>query len=128
MLSNCVDQFDVVSINDLSVEAIIGVYAYEQECRQPLLLDIEIYTDISGVAHSDHIDDAIDYAKIAESISQFCYQSGYQLIEALAEGIAKLILSQNKVFGVKVKLRKPQALAKAHPGAHAGICISRFNR
>lgn len=53
---------DSVLIEGLAVEAVIGVYDWEREVCQRLLVDLEMAWDNRKPAGSDDVADALDYA------------------------------------------------------------------
>ena len=86
---------DIVYIRDLRIETIIGIYDWERETRQTVSLDLEMGTDISKAAESDCIDDTLDYKSVAKRLIQFVGDSEFQLVEAMAESIAGIVLSSH---------------------------------
>ena len=63
---------DVVFVKGLTVEAVIGVYAWERAITQPLLIDIALETDISRAAISDDVNDALNYKAVCDDVSAWC--------------------------------------------------------
>ncbi|MDV6327302.1 dihydroneopterin aldolase [Idiomarina sp. PL1-037] len=104
---------DVVSIEGLTVETIIGVYDWEKEKKQRLVLDIQMSWDNQRAATTDNIDDALDYALVSERVSGWVAEKPRQLIETVAEGVASLILNEFGVQNVEVRVAKPGAVPNA---------------
>lgn len=102
-----------IFIEQIAVDAIIGVYDQERIIKQPLLIDIELQYDAAQACASDKIEHALDYHKICLSVHKFVSESKYQLIEALAQKLATRVLSDRRVFSVRVNISKPQALEQA---------------
>lgn len=102
-----------ITIHELKIDTIIGVYAWERAIKQPVLFDIEFTIDNTIAATSDNIKDAYDYAAIAERVNQFVSNSNYQLIETLAERVAELLMTEFKISGLKLRLSKPTAIKNA---------------
>ena len=113
---------DKLFIHDLEAEAKIGVYDWEREILQKLLVDIEMLVDTRLAAETDSILDALDYAEVAEKLLTHMRNSQYFLIEALAEDLAKLVINEFKVSWVRIRLRKPSALSFA---TEVGIVVER---
>ncbi len=103
-----------IVIEQIAIDAIIGVYAQERIKKQPLLIDLELQYDASQACDSDNIEHALDYHKICLDIHQFVRESKFHLLEALAKAIAKRVLSNDSVFSVRVNISKPRALEHAH--------------
>ncbi|MGM0430287.1 MAG: dihydroneopterin aldolase [Pseudomonadota bacterium] len=104
---------DVVSIEGLTVDTIIGVYDWEKEKKQQLVLDIQMSWDNQRAATTDDINDALDYALVSERVSAWVAEKPRQLIETVAEGVATLILNEFGVQNVEVRVAKPGAVPNA---------------
>lgn len=83
---------DCITLTGIRVDCIIGDLAWEREQRQPLRCDVQLFTDLRAAARSDRLADTIDYAAIGRQVVAFLQQSRYQMLEALAEGMATHIL------------------------------------
>lgn len=113
---------DTVFIEQLEVQALIGIYDWERRIRQPLWFDIEMSFDNRIPAASDAIADTLDYKAVSKRVIAYVEQSGFGLVETLAERVAALILEEFAVRRVRLKLSKPGAVR----GARAvGVCILR---
>ena len=113
---------DIIFIEALRVETVIGVYDWERRIRQPVVIDLEMATDISRAAASDDVADALDYKSVSKRVQQFVGASSFFLVETLTERIASLVLDEFPVPWVRVKLNKIGALRGA---AGVGIVIER---
>ena len=113
---------DTVFIEALEVEALIGIYDWERRIRQPLLFDIEMEFDNRVPAASDDIADTLNYKAVSKRVIEYVSQSGFGLVETLAERVAAIILEEFGVSRVRLKLSKPGAVR----GARAvGVTIER---
>ena len=101
---------DKVFINNLEVEAVIGIFQWEREVRQLISVDIEMEFDNKTAAQSDDIKDALNYKLVGKRVTAFIKKSNFQLVETLAEKIAKIILKEFPVSKVKIKVSKPGAM------------------
>ncbi len=113
---------DILYISQLEMDTIIGIYDWERRQRQIVCVDLEIATDIRPGAQTDHIDDALNYKAITKRIISVVTNSRYNLIEALAEHIAHIILTEFHVSWLRLKLSKPGALRWARD---VGVIIER---
>ncbi len=104
---------DTITLQQLRVDALIGVYDWEQTEKQTLLLDVEIETDAKRGAKTDKIADALDYSALAHRLIEFIGSTRFQLIETLAERTAELILAEFPTNRVRLTLHKPQAVPEA---------------
>ena len=113
---------DIIFIEALRVDAVIGVYDWERRIRQPVVIDLEMGTDIAPAAASDDVAAVLDYKSVSKRVQQFVGESSFFLVETLTERIAALVLDEFPVPWVRVKLNKVGALRGA---AGVGIVIER---
>ena len=116
---------DIVFINDLQIETVIGIYDWERKIRQTISLDIEMATDISKAASSDDIDDTLSYKTVAKRLIEFVETSEYELVEALAENICSIVRQEFQVTWVKLTLHKPGAVRGSKS---VGVIIERGDK
>ncbi len=113
---------DIIFLDGLEIETIIGIYDWERKNKQTIILDIEMAFDIEKAALTNHISDTLDYAVIAERIVAFVEGSSFFLVEKLIEEIATLLRTEFPIPWVKIKLNKPAAITLAKG---VGIIIER---
>ena len=104
---------DTVFIEQLEVEALIGIYDWERNIRQPLWFDIEMAFDNRVPAATDAITDTLDYKAVSKRVAAYVEASGFGLVETLAARVAALILDEFPVRRVQLKLSKPGAVRGA---------------
>ncbi|HEY4582664.1 MAG TPA: dihydroneopterin aldolase, partial [Lysobacter sp.] len=106
----------------LEIEALIGIYDWERRVRQPLVFDLEMAFDNRVPAASDDIAHTLDYKAVSTRIREYVSQSGFGLVETLAERVAEIVLAEFPVQRLRLKLSKPGAVR----GARAvGVMIER---
>ena len=113
---------DKIIIKDLEIDCIVGVRKRERKERQKIFVTVEIFTNIEKAAKSSNIKDAINYSSIIKKIKKSITDKKYLLLETMAEDIAKMILRNKKVNGVKVLVKKPKAVPE---GKYAAVEIAR---
>ncbi len=101
---------DIIYINDLRIETIIGIYGWERKTKQTVVLDIEMATDIRKASVSHDVEDTLNYKTIAERLFEFVGESEFELVETLAEQISDILLKEFKVPWLRLKLNKQGAL------------------
>ena len=102
---------DTIFLEQVKVETKLGVPEWERMVAQTVVLDIEIGYDLARAGKSDAIADTIDYGAVVSRIRETLAENSFQLVEALAEHVAQLILKEFKAENVKVKVAKPAILA-----------------
>jgi dihydroneopterin aldolase/D-erythro-7,8-dihydroneopterin triphosphate epimerase len=101
---------DKITIQDLALRCIIGLYPEEREKKQDVLINVVMGTDLRAAGKSDDLNDTVDYKTIKLEILDFVENSCFKLIESLAEGIADICLKAARVQNVTVRIDKPGAL------------------
>jgi dihydroneopterin aldolase len=104
---------NIVYIRALRAQAVIGVYEWERHIRQTVVLDLEMASDTARAAASDQIADALDYAAISSRVIALVEASEYQLLETLADAVARMITCEFGVPWLRLRLSKPGAVAAA---------------
>ena len=113
---------DKVFIEGLEIETLIGIYDWERRIRQTLVFDIEMAFDNRVPAATDDIALTLNYKDVSKRLVEYVGQSGFGLVETLAERCAAIILDEFGVARVRLKLSKPGAVR----GARAvGVVIER---
>jgi 7,8-dihydroneopterin aldolase/epimerase/oxygenase len=113
---------DIIFLRGLHIETIIGIYDWERESKQTVVLDLEMASDIRKAAESDSIDDALDYKAVSKRLIAFVEESRFFLVEKLSEEIAKILLNEFKVSWLRLTLNKKGAIRGA---SDVGIIIER---
>ena len=108
---------DKIFIRELALRCIIGIYPEERREKQDIVINVEMHTDLRKAGRSDDLNDTVDYKAIKKTILKLVEESGFQLIEALAESIADIALADQKVTQVVVSIDKPGALRFAKSSA-----------
>ena len=113
---------DIVFIRELKIETVIGIYDWERKIRQTVSLDVEMAADIRQAAKSDDIDDTLSYKDVAKRLIEFVESSEFELVEALAEEICRIVREEFGVPWVRLVLHKPGAVRGAKS---VGVIIER---
>jgi len=113
---------DIIYLNELKIETIIGIWDWERKIKQEIVIDLEMGTDIARAAETDLIDDTLNYKAVAKRLIQFVGDSEFQLVETLAERVAGIVRDEFDVPWVKVKINKRGAIRGA---LDVGVVIER---
>ena len=113
---------DKVFIEDLRIQTVIGIFDWEREITQTVSLDLQMAFDISVAGESDGISDTLDYKTVSKRLIQFVEASEFQLVEALAEHCARIVLDEFPVTWLRLKLSKPGAVRGS---SAVGVIIER---
>jgi len=113
---------DKIFIHALKTEAIIGIFDWERQVKQTVIIDIEISVDIRKAALSDSIGDTLNYKKVAKRVLAFVEGSQFHLVETLAEHVAMLLLEDFGIAWVRISLSKPGAIRSSRD---VGVLLER---
>ena len=97
---------DIIFIEDLRVDTLIGIYSREKAVPQTIELSLRIGTSTASAGASDDIDDTIDYAVVAERLRAELGARHFNLLEKLAEYVATLLLEDFGAQWVRVSVSK----------------------
>ncbi len=101
---------DIIYLTDLRIDTVIGVYDWERNIKQTLILDLEIGTDIQKAGETDDLLYTVNYADVAERVVEFIEASRFKLIESVAERVANIILDEFDAPWVRIKINKKGAV------------------
>jgi dihydroneopterin aldolase len=104
---------DTIFLNDMRIETTVGIWDWERKIKQTVSIDLEMGADIRRAAASDSIEDTLNYKSVAKRVQQFVGDSGFQLVETMAERIAETVLDEFEVPWIRVSVNKPGAIRGA---------------
>lgn len=113
---------DKIFLRDLRIETIVGIYEWERGATQTVSIDLEMDADVRRAARNDSIDDTLNYKAVAKRLIRFVGESRFQLVESLAEAIARIIVTEFLVPSVRVSVAKPGAIEGSR---EVGVTIER---
>jgi dihydroneopterin aldolase len=112
----------VVEIRGLRLFGRHGVHAHEKEQGQDFVFDVELDVGERGV--SDRLEDAVDYRAVALAVQSVSDERSYDLLEALAAGVADDLLRRFGAERVRVRVAKPAVRPGGLDGT-AAVSVSR---
>ncbi len=116
---------DIIYLRKLKIDTIIGVFDWERQTRQTIIIDLEMATDIRKAAQNDRLEDTLNYKAVAKRLIDFVSNSKFQLVETLSEKIAEIVMNEFSVPWLRLQLHKPGAVRGAKD---VGIIIERGNK
>ncbi|MBS3804724.1 MAG: dihydroneopterin aldolase [Oleiphilaceae bacterium] len=116
---------DTVIIEGLAVEAVIGVFDWEREISQQLLVDLELAWDNRAPAESDDLGKALDYAAVCQCVAAHLQALRSRLLETAAESLAVKLQREFGVAWLRLIIRKPGVMTQARS---VGVSIERGQR
>lgn len=113
---------DKIYITGIAVDAIVGIWDWERQIPQTIVIDLEMAADIARAAATDRIEDTLDYKAVAKRVRALVIESECRLVETLAERVAETVQSEFDVAWIRVRINKPGALRGARD---VGVVIER---
>lgn len=113
---------DKVFIQGLSIQTTIGFFQWEKEIKQTLVIDLAMGWNTATAAENDELSKTLDYAEISEKIAIFANDNPVDLLETLAERLAKYLMASYQIPWLNLKIGKPGAV---HNATTVGVEIER---
>lgn len=106
---------DAIIIEGLKVDTVIGCFNWERQIIQPLMLDLTIHNDLSQAAHSDELEDTLNYAQICELAAQVIQEAQPKLIEHAAQLVLECLFTTfPSIESISITIRKLAIIAQAN--------------
>src|SRR5690606_15310256 len=96
---------DFIFIEELRVQAWVGVYEREKAAPQTVELNLTFGVPDAAAAHDD-LADTIDYSKVVERICKELGERHFNLIETLGEFVVSLLFEEFGAPWVKIRIAK----------------------
>ncbi len=109
-----------IKIRNLRLRAIVGIFDWEREKKQDLVINLETQVSVDKALKEDQFEETVDYKSLTKEIIHLVENSNYFLIEKMAYAILELTLNKDKVVAAEVSVDKPHALRFADSVA---ICV-----
>ena len=117
--------YNLIFVNDLMLNAELGVYAHEKNIQQPLRVNvIAKIRDIPDTS-DEKIDNVVCYNQISLIIKEIVNSGHTILLETLSEKILQECFKNNRIETIKIRLEKLDAIDDAES---AGIEIERSRK
>jgi dihydroneopterin aldolase len=111
-----------VFVHGLELMASVGIFEIEKRYEQRVRVSIDLDVVDGYDGDSDQLADVFDYGPVITKARSIVESGHFQLIETLAEHIARACLLDVRVKLVRVKIEKPDII----PGCQSvGIAIER---
>jgi dihydroneopterin aldolase len=83
-----------------------GVSKAEKETGRRFEVDCELELDISSAAHTDKLDDTVNYTTVYYTVERIVQKDKYNLLETVAARIARDLIAAFSARRVLVRVRK----------------------
>ena len=113
---------NTVFIRDLEVMMSIGIYDHEKAAPQRVLISLDAEIDPEMRHSVDHIDAAVSYETLVDTVKSLTQTRHFELVETLAEEIAAECLKDKRILTIGVEITKPDIFTDV---VEVGIAIER---
>jgi len=100
---------DRIVLQGISARGHHGVLDFEKVDGQDFVVEVTLEVDLRRAGHSDTLAHTVNYAEVAADVVSLITGPSLDLIEALADQIARAALLRPLVQAVEVTVHKPQA-------------------
>lgn len=101
---------DKILMQNLGFYGYHGLLKEEGVLGQKFFLDIELNVDTKEAGLTDDMTKSVSYADVYDVVKNIVETKRFNLLEALAESIAKEVLNKFElVKGIMVRVKKPEA-------------------
>src|SRR5690606_24696763 len=106
---------DKIILKEMAFYGYHGVFQEETRLGQRFFIDLIVETDLKNAGETDNLNESIDYGEIFGVCKEIVEGKPYKLIEAVAEKIAKEMLSRfQAISSVTIKVTKPDPPIPGH--------------
>jgi dihydroneopterin aldolase len=109
---------DVIALEGLVVDCVVGVYPHERDTPQPLRVDVYMELDTREAGKHQRLRESVDYAAVAGQLTFLLTSCRFRLIETAADALARFLLlppaaneRRAQIDAVRLRLTKSYALA-----------------
>lgn len=113
---------DLIFIEGFVAQTVIGIHHDELHAPQPLRIDLYAGVPRPRACDTDRIGDTIDYSAVRSRLQRHLLEHRLQLLEALAESIADILLDEFGAHWARVVVAKPRKFEDVEA---VGVAIER---
>ncbi len=100
----------IIKIENLRLQTVVGIFEWEKNVKQDIVINIEIEFDGSEAIEKDDIEFTVDYKSLTKRIISEVEGREFNLIERIAGDVVKIILEDVRVSKATARVDKPGAL------------------
>lgn len=118
---------DTIVLRGLTVFGRHGVFDHERRDGQDFVVDLVLSVPLDAAAASDDVADTVHYGELADAVAAVVAGEPVNLIETLADRVARVVLGDERIAAVEVTIHKPHAPIEAR-FSDVSVTISRSRR
>lgn len=113
---------DIVYLHGIEVDCVIGIWDWERQITQKISIDLDMGHDLSKAGETDDLEHTLNYKEVSKAVVAFCIDREAKLVEALAAGIADILINKFECEWCRIKINKTGAVRGAKD---VGVIIER---
>ncbi|MDC0032491.1 dihydroneopterin aldolase [Pelagibacteraceae bacterium] len=114
--------YDIIFLNDFTLQANVGVYKHEKEKTQPIRINVIAKVRNPKRINDNNLQSVVCYNQISKKIKKIIKSGHTILLEKLAEKIFQECFKNKRIETMKIRLEKSEAIEGA---SGAGIEVER---
>ena len=114
---------DTVILNGIRLNASVGTLSWERQVQQPVEVDVDAEVDTSALLQTGDLRNGVDFLAVIASVRGVVESGHIDLVEVMADRIARAVLDDTPAIRVRVQVRKYSACAGA--AHHVGVEVRR---
>lgn len=103
------NELDRIDVTGIKARGFHGVFDHERQAGQDFIVDVTLWLDLAAAVAGDDLSQTVDYGELAKAVVSEISGPPVNLIETLADRIARTCLEAGGVNSVEVRVHKPQA-------------------
>lgn len=100
---------DIIRLNNITLFAHHGVAPQERELGQRFTLNVELVADLTAVARTDELSDAIDYEAVLHTVTAAFTGRACNLLEHAAWNVVRVLFKEFPAEEIRIRVRKSGA-------------------
>ena len=96
-----------IIINNLIMQASVGVYETEKQNKQRIIVNVELLLSNDTEPNQDNLESTQDYSQFRKCLIDIIESQHFHLLEVLVEKVHLTLMRNSYVIGAKVKISKP---------------------
>jgi len=97
---------DYIFIDELSLEANIGVTEEERKIKQKVVISLKIFKDLEKAGKSDDLTNTICYEEITNLVKKEIINNEWNLVEKMGYDLARLIKQKTIADKIEIIIKK----------------------
>ena len=117
---------DTVYVRAIKINASVGMDPWERRAKQMLEVDVDVDVDTTQLLATGSLEYGVDYSKVIATVKRVVLEGHIELVEVLADRVARTLLDETLACGVRVEVRKYGV--SAGDADHVGVVVRRDRR